>query len=317
MGKAPPHRLSAINRENMIMKDVVNLQIQIDKMVLSRLKEAAASRQISLDALVEEAIVSALPIARTTNATILPPKNFYRWKDVFLPNETVLSFQYKGNTYTAAVKDGELLFENRPVSPSEFVNSISSGVRNAWRDIWVKRPSDKVWLQASEVRAESTTAKLAKIDNDVLEVVKLFDVPKSQNHSSSAVIAPTLARRQFGTLPVSERMGPRYFQACKSVIQIISSRTASSVDLDQISEAKGMFNRIVRRDRHDWMHVQKLLGMPNLTNCRQAAAWLTELRALLTDDLPIDSHCTRPAAVTVHTALKVAMVALKDEGFGP
>ena len=298
------------------MTELVRMQIQIPRTLANRLTEVASVRQISIDALVKEAIEAVLPVAQKTDTLLAPQKNSYRWKDVLLPNETLLSFQYKGATYTAAVKNGEILYENRPVSPSEFINSISNGVRNAWRDIWVKRPLDHAWLPASEVRAESMTAKLAKMENGSPESDDTFTVSVAPDHSSQLAGAPVAGRRQFGTLRVSERMGPRYLKACVGVVQIIVSQTASSTDLEQISEAKGMFNRIVRRDRHDWMHVQELLGMPNLATCRQAAAWLTELRALVTDDLPLDSHCTRPAATAVQGALQTAKAALQRDGFG-
>lgn len=76
----------------------------------------------------------------------------YHWKDVFLPNGTSLRMKYKGDFYYAAVQGDNIIYESRGVSPSEFCNSVTNTSRNAWNDIWIKRPNDSEWVYANTLR---------------------------------------------------------------------------------------------------------------------------------------------------------------------
>jgi hypothetical protein len=291
----------------------VSLHIQLPESVARRLEQAAAVRDVSIETLAIEAIEHALRDANLKEQG----KYGYRWKDIFLPDGTLLSFDYKGTKHLATVVKSKILHEGKPVSPSEFVNSISDAVRNAWRDIWIRRPSDTDWLPAYELRREVVAARLTGLANSMARESDPTIVDAALNERFSAAgLLESGRRRRFGSLPISERMGPRYFAACRSVIDVIERRSASQADLEHISEAKGMFNRIVRRDRHDWQHVQQILGMPTLAACRQAAAWLVELRILTQEELPLATHCTLPVAATVKAALYSAESILEREGFG-
>lgn len=77
----------------------------------------------------------------------------YQWLTVFLPNGTKLKMAYKGCDYYAEVAHEKIMYEGESFSPSGLANRIASGTaRNAWRDLWIKRPRDKEWLLADDLR---------------------------------------------------------------------------------------------------------------------------------------------------------------------
>ena len=47
-----------------------------------------------------------------------------------------------------------MIYEGEKVSPSEFANKVANTNRNAWRDLEIKRPIDKVWREANAVRSK-------------------------------------------------------------------------------------------------------------------------------------------------------------------
>lgn len=82
----------------------------------------------------------------------------YRWQGVFLPNGTKLKSTYKGEDKFAEVRHQQIYYEARPCSPSEFASRVANNTsRNAWRDVWVKRPSDRDWVFANMLRTGRAT----------------------------------------------------------------------------------------------------------------------------------------------------------------
>lgn len=83
---------------------------------------------------------------------------------------------------------------------------------------------------------------------------------------------------EFGRLPVSDRMRPRYVQALRTLISHLSSNEQLvSLPPESLSEVKGMFNRCVRKDQHDWFQVYQALDAPPLPRLRVAACHLGDL----------------------------------------
>jgi hypothetical protein len=77
----------------------------------------------------------------------------YQWLTVFLHNGTRLKMAYKGCDYYAEVAHEKIMYEGESFSPSGLANRIASGTaRNAWRDLWIKRPRDKEWVLADDLR---------------------------------------------------------------------------------------------------------------------------------------------------------------------
>lgn len=76
----------------------------------------------------------------------------YQWKSLFLPDGTQIRMQYKGSYSYAMVENDEIIYAGKSISPSSLANCIAGSSRNAWRDLWIKRPSDKEWKLADECR---------------------------------------------------------------------------------------------------------------------------------------------------------------------
>lgn len=78
----------------------------------------------------------------------------YQWKSLFLPEATEVRMQYKGQYHYAKVEGDQLVYEGKPITPGSLANTIASSSRNAWRDLWVKRPSDPEWRLADDCRSD-------------------------------------------------------------------------------------------------------------------------------------------------------------------
>jgi len=77
----------------------------------------------------------------------------YRWQSVDLPNGTQLYMEYKKKKYYASVQFEKVIYEGKSFSPAQLVRKIADGTtRNAWRDIYVKKPGDKEWTLADVLR---------------------------------------------------------------------------------------------------------------------------------------------------------------------
>lgn len=67
--------------------------------------------------------------------------------------------QYKNTYFYAKVVSDELIYEGTPTSPANLANTIASTSRNAWRDLWIKRPEDNEWMLADEQRKKDFQQK--------------------------------------------------------------------------------------------------------------------------------------------------------------
>ena len=79
----------------------------------------------------------------------------YQWKNLFLPEGTEIRMQYKGSYYYAKVEGDAIIYEGNPISPGSLANSITSSSRNAWRDLWIKRPQDREWKLSDDCRQDA------------------------------------------------------------------------------------------------------------------------------------------------------------------
>ncbi|MDX0769594.1 hypothetical protein GOD80_18395 [Sinorhizobium medicae] len=81
------------------------------------------------------------------------PGRGFSWQGVFLPNGTQLRVRYRRKEYFANVRHGQVYYEDQPCSPSQFASRAANNTsRNAWNDVWVKRPSDVDWVFANNLR---------------------------------------------------------------------------------------------------------------------------------------------------------------------
>ncbi len=84
-----------------------------------------------------------------------PPHQGYQWKNLLLPNKTKIKMSYLGSAKYADVRHEKLVYEGKSYSPSVLAKVIAGGTsRNAWRDLWIKRPKDKDWVLADTARKQ-------------------------------------------------------------------------------------------------------------------------------------------------------------------
>lgn len=76
----------------------------------------------------------------------------YQWKGLFLPDGTEIRMPYKGEYFYAKVEGDQIIFKGAAVTPGSLVNTIANSSRNAWHDLWIKRPSDTQWQLADDCR---------------------------------------------------------------------------------------------------------------------------------------------------------------------
>ena len=77
----------------------------------------------------------------------------YSWKSLFLPSGTVLRLRYESEYRYAKIEGDKLVYDGAPIrSPNQFALSVTGGARDAWRDVWIKRPGDDDFVVANSLR---------------------------------------------------------------------------------------------------------------------------------------------------------------------
>lgn len=80
-----------------------------------------------------------------------------------------------------------------------------------------------------------------------------------------------LRHGDYGRLPISDAMGPRYAKAIDALLN-------DTLDGDSLAELRGMVTRIDTQDSADWLTVWRLLGEPEAGPLKDLMAMLTDLR---------------------------------------
>ena len=83
----------------------------------------------------------------------------YQWKSVFLPDGTVLRSWCHGQHNYAHVKGDQIIYEGRAVSPNQFARAFARTTRNAWADLYIRRPGDQKFKPACLLRQEAEQAE--------------------------------------------------------------------------------------------------------------------------------------------------------------
>ncbi|TAH11237.1 MAG: hypothetical protein EAZ11_10005 [Curvibacter sp.] len=81
------------------------------------------------------------------------PEGLY-WESLFLPNGTEVRTRYFGEYKTAQVIGENIVWEGK-IYPSfaRLTNALRGGtINNAWKELQIKRPSDKAWVNALLLR---------------------------------------------------------------------------------------------------------------------------------------------------------------------
>lgn len=89
---------------------------------------------------------------QSTSHTGIPEVRGFQWKELFLPDKTMLRTSH-GDNVEFAVVDGDRIVSKDGVTltPSLFANRHGKG-RNAWRFVWLRFPENDGWSRADDCR---------------------------------------------------------------------------------------------------------------------------------------------------------------------
>jgi hypothetical protein len=82
----------------------------------------------------------------------MPTTSGYQWKQLFLPNGTLLRTIFNGKNYHCHVEEDQLRYNDLQTSPSRFANAVGGVRRNAWKVIWILFPGTSTWKLAASLR---------------------------------------------------------------------------------------------------------------------------------------------------------------------
>jgi hypothetical protein len=77
------------------------------------------------------------------------------WKDISVPTGSEVRMTYGGKVHFARVKGGKVHDDDGDFSPSQWAAKVAGHARNAWRDVWFKRPGANHWELAEALRRRS------------------------------------------------------------------------------------------------------------------------------------------------------------------
>ena len=96
---------------------------------------------------------------------------------------------------------------------------------------------------------------------------------------------PRIPKYGFGMSDLSETMRRRFDFAVDIVSLFLKNEILpNEVQLDAVSELKGMFNRSLRKDQWNWFTVYDKLGNPPQRDMRFIVSRLVQLRKCLKED---------------------------------
>ena len=90
---------------------------------------------------------------------------------------------------------------------------------------------------------------------------------------------------EFGRLPISSRMRPKYLAAIDVVLNFIDGEKISKdLLLESTSQIKGMFNRCRKKDQWDWYEVWKALNKPSNKEMDRILTYIVQFRKAIKDE---------------------------------
>ncbi|MYM36984.1 hypothetical protein GTP38_21895 [Duganella sp. FT94W] len=145
------------------MKSTVSVQVDADVMLrlISHLKVRGGAQDVC------EAVSGAVGLWLREQSQLpfgCDPASVrgYQWKSLFLPEGTeIRSWSYGEHNYARVVGD-DLIHKGKSVTPNAFAQSCARSMRNAWKDLSVRRPQDKQFKMAHRLRLRLELAEQAR-----------------------------------------------------------------------------------------------------------------------------------------------------------
>lgn len=78
--------------------------------------------------------------------------------------------------------------------------------------------------------------------------------------------------------PLKEKIDYKYKVASYSIYKLLKDEDVDNIDIEGISQFKGMINRVIRQDQWDWFTVYTRFGEPEVSSLRGIPQQLTLLR---------------------------------------
>lgn len=153
-----------------------------------------------------EAIANAIKLWMAKCHSDAAPARGYQWKQLFMPDGSVVRMRSRENWYSAKVVGDDLIYRGAAVSPNQMVQQVSEDVRNAWRELWVRFPGDKSWTNAAHLRARLRQLA-AKTPLSPAEAMALAARSMSDALSTALTLVEHANHQSQNTL---ERRLPRY-----------------------------------------------------------------------------------------------------------
>lgn len=124
-------------------------------------ESASAAVGLAIDYWIESARFNSDDLLQALERRPVQESRGYTWKHknsvLFLPHGTEIRMRYKGKDFFAKVEDNDIHYEGESVSPATLANRIANSSRNAWRDLLIKRPGDRGWTLADNLRRPTLT----------------------------------------------------------------------------------------------------------------------------------------------------------------
>jgi hypothetical protein len=124
-----------------------------------------------------------------------------------------------------------------------------------------------------------------------------------------------LSDTDFGRMPISDRMRPRYIRALRSILRLFAEPEGRWAGLtEDVSEFKGMLNRCLRKDQWDWLSVYWAFDRPHFALLRTCSQLTDDLgRALRTGTSEVDEHVARLRGMEIEPMLAEALATIEAE----
>lgn len=137
-----------------------NVFVPVPEELYFELHSALRKRFSLHNATVQRLIVDLCEQYLDRNEDVLGPRGStggVTWGPLFLPSGTSIMMEYEGVQNFARVEGDEIVYGNeRLPSPSRLASRIANNTsRNAWRDLWIKRPHDQTFVPADSLRSNA------------------------------------------------------------------------------------------------------------------------------------------------------------------